>query len=118
MGKKIGMLLIGMSFIAAFSASARELTAKEKALIEKEVRPQLKDPDSAKFTWQDYQGGITYCFYVNAKNSYGGYVGDSPVVSTVLQDAKGTLSSASVTVYSGDNRNIGRDICTSSGYKG
>jgi hypothetical protein len=45
------------------------------------VRDSLKDPDSAKFSGLyavkriDGQGPTGLCGYVNAKNSYGGYVG-------------------------------------------
>ena len=117
MKKKIGMMLVGVSLLAAFSVSARELTAKEKDLIAGEVKSQMKDPESARFSWQDYLGSVTYCFYVNGKNSYGGYTGDTPVVAIVLQDDKGALFSASTTIYGGDNRSIGQEICAASGYK-
>jgi hypothetical protein len=45
---------------------------------QKAVRDALKDPDSARFTdLVLYKQGEVYgvCGYVNAKNSYGGYVG-------------------------------------------
>ena len=58
-----------------------------KSLVESAIRDDLKDPDSAKF--YDFtsprkevmveKGSFVYgystCVYVNAKNSYGGYVG-------------------------------------------
>jgi hypothetical protein len=49
------------------------------------VKPLLKDPDSAKFTFDSlprkgqyrYRNyGYVVCAKVNAKNSYGGYTGD------------------------------------------
>ncbi len=58
-----------------------------KKLVEDAIKEQLKDPDSAKFTDMTNprkevmvdQGNFIYgystCVYVNAKNSYGGYVG-------------------------------------------
>jgi hypothetical protein len=66
------------------------------ALVEQAVRSTLKDPDSAKFTWPNgfvsgwyhpfmdhkYVGWIT-CGTVNAKNSYGGYVGSAAVVGVI-----------------------------------
>ncbi|EMX9223692.1 TPA: hypothetical protein U2L64_004070 [Citrobacter koseri] len=58
-----------------------------KKLVEDAIKEQLKDPDSARFTDMTNprkevmvdQGNFIYgystCVYVNAKNSYGGYVG-------------------------------------------
>lgn len=59
-----------------------------KDIIENAIRGQLKDPDSAKFSAMTtprkevmaenrlFVYGYSVCVYVNAKNSYGGYVGD------------------------------------------
>lgn len=46
------------------------------------VKAELKDPDSAKFhglrPLKGFDGKVNgYCGWVNAKNSYGGYTGDS-----------------------------------------
>ncbi|WP_174868318.1 hypothetical protein [Pectobacterium polaris] len=58
-----------------------------KALVETAIRDSLKDPDSAKFydftpprkevmvENRNFVYGYSTCVYVNAKNSYGGYVG-------------------------------------------
>ncbi|GKM35179.1 hypothetical protein NUKP66_22650 [Klebsiella variicola] len=58
-----------------------------KALVESAIRDSLKDPDSAKFydftqprkevmvENRNFVYGYSTCVYVNAKNSYGGYVG-------------------------------------------
>ncbi|MER2945750.1 hypothetical protein [Serratia bockelmannii] len=58
-----------------------------KKNVENSIREQLKDPDSAKFSGMtnprkevmvvngDFVYGYSTCVYVNAKNSYGGYVG-------------------------------------------
>ncbi len=63
-----------------------------KSIIEKFMKKILKDPDSAKFLWDDSVGpkegmgfdipdnscqgyGWTVCVPINAKNSYGGYTG-------------------------------------------
>jgi hypothetical protein len=51
---------------------------KTVAAAQDRVRASLKDPDSAKFQdlrVVDYAGGKVVCGEVNAKNSYGGYVG-------------------------------------------
>ncbi|EGT5762269.1 hypothetical protein ACKTG8_003206 [Cronobacter sakazakii] len=58
-----------------------------QSLVESAIREGLKDPDSAKFydftsprkevmvEQGDFVYGYSTCVYVNAKNSYGGYVG-------------------------------------------
>lgn len=56
----------------------------EKALIEEakmQIRANLKDPDSAQFRnvrWERKQSLVILCGEVNAKNSFGGYVGFKP----------------------------------------
>lgn len=55
---------IGLNAHAADIAQAGKLA----------VREQLKDPDSARFR-NTTVSGVAYCGEVNAKNSYGGYVG-------------------------------------------
>jgi hypothetical protein len=68
------------------------LTAAQVKIIQAGVRRDLKDPDSAKFGNQvlaakRINGDITACGTVNAKNSYGGYVGESPFIAT-FRDGK------------------------------
>jgi hypothetical protein len=68
----------------------RELTPAEKAILSKGFAASLKDPDSAKFQWAKIQiglpmdGAIDYCGQVNAKNSFGGYVGSQPFIASVM----------------------------------
>ena len=69
---------------------AREYTSEMRLFLEKNgqektitaaqdsIKATLKDPDSAKFQnirIADYDGGKVVCGEINAKNSYGGYVG-------------------------------------------
>lgn len=59
------------------------LTAQQIEWVKEGVREELKDPDSAKFegivAMKDVKdGGITVCGFVNARNSFGGYVGKKP----------------------------------------
>lgn len=115
---KIGMILLCFSVLTAFNASGRELTAKEKSVIESVAKTQLKDPDSAKFTWQDYKGGEIYCAYINAKNSYGGYSGDALLLVGVKLNAKGEVISAETNLHQGEMRELMAPICTKAGYKG
>jgi hypothetical protein len=68
------------------------LSAGQVKQIQSGVRASLKDPDSAKFSGpmvatKKSNGDIHACGLVNAKNSYGGYVGDSPYIAT-LRDGK------------------------------
>lgn len=55
------------------------LTAAQKNVVERAVRAQLKDPDSARFgvmrAGQGEENNITICGLVNAKNGFGGYTG-------------------------------------------
>jgi hypothetical protein len=54
------------------------LTSAEKAAVMQAVKGVLKDPDSARFKWTTLRAGSsTYCGLVDAKNSFGGYVGDT-----------------------------------------
>lgn len=57
-----------------------ELSKEQIEAVERAIREDLKDPDSAKFagvaaTREPHSGMITVCGYVNAKNSYGSYTG-------------------------------------------
>lgn len=58
-----------------------ELTEQQEEVGKTSVRNLLKDPDSATFSELygarriDGEGPVAVCGYVNAKNSYGGYVG-------------------------------------------
>ena len=79
--KKLCFLLsnIVIIFVIAFvteNVAARELNDAEKVVIANAVKEELKDPVSATFKWLDYRGQNIYCSYVNAKNSFGGYVGN------------------------------------------
>lgn len=46
------------------------------------VKMQLKDPRSAQFRGVKRLGRLSYCGWVNAKNSYGGYTGFSVFFAT------------------------------------
>ena len=67
-----------MITIAMFLA----LAVPSVADAQRAVRAELKDPGSAKFRGVKLQKGhdgkpYGYCGWVNAKNSYGGYTGES-----------------------------------------
>lgn len=60
----------------------------ERKILADGVRRILKDPTSAIFTWDDHIERLPfYCGYVNSKNAFGGYVGNSRVY--VLVDKTG-----------------------------
>ena len=69
------------TFVRAHGASKASEAATDQ------VRQKLKDPDSARFQnvrLVPYASGKVVCGEVNAKNSYGGYVGYTPFVAGVL----------------------------------
>jgi hypothetical protein len=82
--------------IASVSSEPAPDRAAGIAMIEAAVRETLKDPDSAQFSWphgfvqgwyqppfgKKYYGWIT-CGTVNARNSFGGYVGRTPVIGVI-----------------------------------
>lgn len=112
--KVFGAIIGCFAMVAASGSVARELSPKEKSLIEQVAKQQLKDPDSAKFYWQDYKGGDIYCAHVNAKNSYGGFAGKALLLVGVKNDSKGNITSAEVSIRSD---NMMDKICTDIGYK-
>lgn len=71
------------------ASEMRDLTQAEKAILAKGFAAGLKDPGSAQFQWAKIQKGlptdgtIDYCAVVNAKNSYGGYIGATPFMGTI-----------------------------------
>jgi|HubBroStandDraft_6_1064221.scaffolds.fasta_scaffold180952_2 hypothetical protein len=64
---------------AAHLATPMPLTTAEQEAVANEVRNQLRDPDSAEFrniaAYHDTRFGRMVCGELNAKNSFGGYVG-------------------------------------------
>lgn len=61
-----------------------EKKAKEAALLN--LRNDMKDPESARFKnvrLVPYSTGKVFCGEVNAKNSYGGYIGFMPFVAGI-----------------------------------
>ena len=95
-----------------------ELTKEEVEAVEIGVGQQLKDPYSAKYTHGSYmfegRSGGVYCGKVNAKNSYGAYIGDH-LFAVVFIDTKsdGLLA---VPVGSMDSQEAISSLCASSGY--
>lgn len=88
-----------------------EINGNEKALIsaQEAAKKNLKDPDSAKFQnlrIADYEGGKVVCGELNAKNSYGGYVGFKRFVSGVTSATTYTSSSKYQNINDASNAGI------------
>ncbi len=92
----LGALLVTVNVLGIHSSHAqtRKLTAQEQRLISERLGARLKDPLSAQYRWPAIRLGaaeshprLPYCFSVNAKNAYGGYVGFRTIVGIVTQSA-------------------------------
>ena len=83
----------------------RAITKAEIRYVESAVKDRLKDPYSAKFKHSYYvsNGKGAYCGFVNSKNSFGGYVGDTPFMAIILHDNKGRATGAGVISVGGDS---------------
>jgi hypothetical protein len=90
-----GLLLAAIIAFAAPSFAATKtfvrfkLTTPQVAAVHESVRDNLKDPESARFgqmfAAKPKEGGMPMvCGYVNAKNSYGGYVGEQPFIGVLV----------------------------------
>ena len=120
-----------LAFSPAYAATASngsgqmsvQLNAASKLKLIEAVKHVLKDPDSAQFKWtpmpmkweidtmhngHHFQSG-SYCGMVNAKNSFGGYVGFSPYESSViLQDGTIVFATSPLMGKGGDDGWIAR----------
>lgn len=82
---------LGFPAAPASNWQPMQLTANQRASVERQIRNQLKDPESARFggiaAVKDDKGAITVCGAVNAKNSFGGYTGHRPFVGLLFGDS-------------------------------
>ena len=107
------------------NAMARDaLTSQEKEIIMTavKVKGDLKDPDSAQFRWVRLSADVdtnaphvsaSYCGLVNAKNSYGGYVGYRPYSATLFW-MKGELIEPMIILS--QDEGVAHAICRKFGY--
>lgn len=105
---------------AVVVTKTRPLSTPEQKVVQDSVRQELKDPQSATFKMlpinEDGAPG-TYCGMVNAKNSFGGYVGDTPFMATVTRRAGEVVSSFAMLPDSSQfGRTILLDMCAKKGY--
>lgn len=85
--------MTAMLAVPATAAEPYKLTKSDTAEIERSVRRELKDPESARFKGflaTKTKGGATVCGFVNAKNSYGGYTGFVPFSGYLIKARKTT----------------------------
>lgn len=115
MKKTLALLMCLCSFYA--HAEERALTKEERIAIERSVKERLKDPDSAKFKHYKFiknQDSVhVYCGMVNAKNSYGGYVGLRPFQSMIAVDTRGVLVAYTLPL---DTPEVIYQLCVEKGY--
>ncbi|GMO20737.1 hypothetical protein [Bradyrhizobium ottawaense] len=90
----IALVVIATIPAGTSSAQQRPLTDAEKKIITSTYGSRLRDPQSAQYRWPNLikaqADAPDYCFQVNAKNSYGGYVGFQTVLGSVTQQ-NGTI---------------------------
>jgi hypothetical protein len=110
-------------YVAGYTADElRELTPTEKSILAKEFSKSLKDPDSAKFEWtkvpKNWSGKSTldYCATLNARNSFGGYVGFQPFVGLIIT-AGGKIAGGSITGLASNagERQLVTEMCAKKG---
>jgi hypothetical protein len=100
--KNIYLFAAALIAMTSHIAIAKDLSSQEKSIIEKAVKHELSDPESARFKWfnlsqeqqvamKEKDAAATYCGLVNAKNKMGGYVGDTPFL-VVLSWSNGKVS--------------------------
>lgn len=73
------------AIVLALQAKDRVITAAEKASIQSQMDGVLRDPRSATYRWPRARDGI-YCFWVNAKNGFGGYTGFKPAAVLLTRE--------------------------------
>lgn len=112
-------MLLALAVLLASADAPRDLTAAETAAIKTVVEDKLKDPESARFKWEKWNGGIYYCGMVNAKNSYGGYVGFVPFIAVVAFANDRVLTKPFVILADDDSAGISDFVvsqCIKAGY--
>lgn len=70
-------------------------SGKLKETIEAEVKRQLSDPASVQIEWYAISPMLDrYCLRVNARNSFGGYVGFQPLMVLFKDNTKSAIALA------------------------
>lgn len=95
-----------------------QLNADEVKAVQQGVRNSLKDPTSAifgeNFSAAQKDPGIVYvCGTVNAKNSFGGYVGNQPFLGLLATTKDGKVATFNVVSMGGTDTDteVTMDMC-------
>ena len=105
----------------------RELIQRERHELISYFTSKVADPDSLEFRFppllsNKYRSGYSddYCFYFNAKNKYGGYVGYRPAMVHVKQDSEGVTGFGNISTAISANAaivDLENNLCKSYGYE-
>jgi hypothetical protein len=111
--------LIALSILTLHpSPKPTPFSSKEKAQIEKFVKDELADPQSAQFQWYIPVDEMIYCGRVNAKNKLGGYVGFTPYQILYVRD-RGQIAVTTTTLIMDPEiieHQVSFKICLEAGY--
>jgi hypothetical protein len=77
-----------LATVASSFALAAPGTARDIKAIKESLQGRLKDPDSAKIKGVVVAPDGTICGFLNAKNSYGAYIGFEPFIGMKLTPDK------------------------------
>lgn len=87
MPHRLTCAIVAVAF-PAIAATPVDLLPGQQAIVQKVITKALIDPRSAKFSTlsavQHDNGDFQVCGTVNAKNSFGGYVGATPFVGRLV----------------------------------
>jgi hypothetical protein len=104
------MLLLAMAVAAATAPKKMQTpSAQMRGAIVAKVGDKLMDGASARYRWpkEDFEGAL-YCGFVNAKNSYGAYIGFRPFM-ILGAHANGPNGDGSYKIFAATITGIERD---------
>lgn len=123
---KSGMLFAVSATVLLATASesvaqSRPLAEAEKKIISQSYGRDLRDPQSAQYEWapiplkpKGTANIAMYCFRVNAKNAYGGYVGNKLIVGRIDLSAGRVIGFSYIMGRNDDSAELARiteDFC-------
>ena len=71
-------MFLALIVAAGITAQQKPPSDRMQAAIKRSFAKTMKDPDSVIYRWPAWRrdrDSTVYCFWANAKNSYGGYTG-------------------------------------------
>lgn len=100
----LAVFVMCATIASAAIAQFTKLNAAAERAIKQAVIDRLKDPESARFSniysVRDISGALHTCGLVNARNSYGGYVGSTPFYVITFGNEQPYVQIASTEVWS------------------